>query len=192
MQNLDKINLIAELDRYGAKNYAQIYLCLEIEKFIIASRDPFDRNNKEGHITAGGLVVHNGFVLLNHHKKLNKLIGFGGHADSEEENPFEIALREVREETGIQNIVSSGTIFDLDKFIFRHDSILPPHTHYDFRYLFEAQSKDIVKSDESENLIWMSIPEALEKVGDVATRRMIIKYRNLLNEKNALQNTQEK
>ncbi len=185
MKILDKLDLIAQLDRYGAKYYCDISLCLEMEEFILNSQDPFDKNDPNGHITAGGLVVCGDYVLLNYHKKLNKLIGFGGHAEDDEEKPFEIAVREIREETGIQKFKVQNLIFDLSKFTFKHDSKMPSHIHYDFRYLFEVSQKNFVKSSESDSLVWLKIADALKVVTDPATKRMIEKYNTILNEKNS-------
>ena len=45
-------------------------------------------------------VVHDGKVLLIHHRKLDKWLPLGGHIELDE-NPEQAALREAREESGL-------------------------------------------------------------------------------------------
>ena len=47
--------------------------------------DCFERTQKVGHVTGSAWVVNqaNTHVLLTHHKKLNKWLQLGGHADGE-------------------------------------------------------------------------------------------------------------
>lgn len=185
MKKLEKLELIDKLEEYERKNLGDAYLVREMSKFILDSSDPFDRNNVNGHITAGGLVVCGTYVLLNKHRKLNKLISFGGHANLEEQDPYLIALREIQEETGITNVRSSAEIFDISKFTFMHDDVLPEHVHYDIRYLFFAKKKmEFSVSEESSYIIWRPLDVAINEVKDIATKRMLLKYREILNEEN--------
>jgi 8-oxo-dGTP pyrophosphatase MutT (NUDIX family) len=51
--------------------------------------------------TVAIFVVHQGRVLLIHHRKLNKWLPLGGHIELEED-PEQAALREAREESGLE------------------------------------------------------------------------------------------
>ena len=172
-------NLIREYKLKNSFNYYDIYLCTELQRFIKNNEKTcFDRNNLNGHITAGGIVVCENFVLLNHHKKLNKWLGFGGHAEAGEFDPFYTACREVREESGIIGLKSNGVILDIDKFTFKHDE-KPAHIHYDFRYLFVAKEKNAIKSNESTELVWMPIDNAIGYASDFAVKKLLSKYKRL-------------
>ena len=50
--------------------------------------------------TVAIFVVHDGRVLLIHHRKLNKWLPLGGHIELDED-PEQAALREAREESGL-------------------------------------------------------------------------------------------
>ena len=71
-----------------------------LSREILASGNPFSRTNQMGHITASGLVIKDGFVLLIYHPFIKEWMQPGGHID-EDEIPIEAAIREVHEETGI-------------------------------------------------------------------------------------------
>ncbi len=51
--------------------------------------------------TAAVVVVHEGKVLLVHHRQLNKWLPLGGHIELDED-PETAALREAREESGLE------------------------------------------------------------------------------------------
>lgn len=51
--------------------------------------------------TVAIFVVHDGKVLVIHHRKLNKWLPLGGHIELEED-PEQAALREAREESGLE------------------------------------------------------------------------------------------
>jgi 8-oxo-dGTP pyrophosphatase MutT (NUDIX family) len=51
--------------------------------------------------TVAIFVVHQGRILLIHHRKLNKWLPLGGHVELDE-NPEMAALREAREESGLE------------------------------------------------------------------------------------------
>ena len=89
----------------------------QIMLHIIDSCDDYLlRSNETAHFTASAWVVNHdrSKVLLIHHNIYNAWTWTGGHADGED-NLLQTALREVREETGLNNIkpVSKG-IFSIE------------------------------------------------------------------------------
>jgi 8-oxo-dGTP pyrophosphatase MutT (NUDIX family) len=71
-----------------------------LSREILASENPFSRSNLMGHITASGLVIRDGSVLLIFHPYIKQWFQPGGHIDDGEE-PIRAAIREVFEETGV-------------------------------------------------------------------------------------------
>lgn len=139
-----------------------------------------------GHMTGSGLLISadGARVLMNHHKFLNIWICFGGHADGEKDI-LNVALREVIEESGIDDIEPMiDRVFDVDV----HDIPVnvkknePPHKHFDIRYLFRVKNsanENFTESDESQSLRWCSYEEArkLAAPHDVSMHRLLQKWR---------------
>ena len=118
------------------------------------------RDHMPGHLTASGWVVHeaSACVLLTHHRKLDKWLQLGGHADGEEDL-LAAAAREVVEESGLEcfsTVRPGGALFDIDIHAIPPHGTVPEHFHYDIRFLFAADvAADPVISDESHDVAWV-------------------------------------
>ena len=80
-----------------------------IEQFLAAFDlldDPFDEHAAPTHVTASAIVTGDDGVVLHLHKRLAMWLQPGGHIDSGE-MPWEAALREAREETGLP-VIAQG------------------------------------------------------------------------------------
>lgn len=149
--------------------------------FLIDSTNCYDRSNKQGHITAGALVCdENGNILLNHHKITDMWFQFGGHSDGNP-NSFEVAKREVFEESGICDFIfQKEDILDVANNLVdaRPEKDEPEHVHYDINFLFITKNNEFKISEESSDIKWVSIKQAKKLVSpdDVSIKRMIAKY----------------
>jgi 8-oxo-dGTP pyrophosphatase MutT (NUDIX family) len=122
----------------------------------------------EGHVTGSALLldVSSGRLLLHFHKKVKKWLQFGGHMDGEV-NPAETALREVKEESGIENIYFFPKVTDVLPIDIEIQSIpeyngKPAHLHYDFRYLIATDRPEQLNTgleNESNEFAWVSITD---------------------------------
>ena len=136
-----------------------------------------------GHITGSALLVSadKQKVLMNHHKKLDKWICFGGHVDGEVD-VLNAARREVIEESGITNIVPlSDEIFDVDIHQIPKTLKEPEHCHFDIRYIFSVTDKKYEEfeiSVESKQLKWCTYQEAcmLSHYEDAGMFRLLKKW----------------
>ncbi len=117
-------------------------------------------------------VVHNNKVLLVFHKKLKKWLPPGGHID-DNELPDETAVREVKEETGIDIELVGEKQHKMSDIVeplrtpevvqvedIEHDNEV--HQHIDLFYLAVPKTHKICMSDESLDLRWFSL-EDMEK-----------------------------
>ncbi|MGH7381377.1 MAG: NUDIX domain-containing protein [Candidatus Methylomirabilales bacterium] len=110
------------------------------------------RKNFVGHITASAFVVHRKTrkVLRILHKQLRMYLQPGGHFQAGEMNPLAVALREVKEETSLGDLVhvpyhyNSDVPIDIDSHYIPADAQKnePEHYHHDFRYLFLTEADE--------------------------------------------------
>ena len=141
--------------------------------------DPFTRDRLAGHFTASSWLVDGsgGRVLLTHHRKLERWLQLGGHADGDRDLA-RVALREAEEESGLTGLTVEAGIFDLDRHWIPERGTVPGHWHYDVRYVVHCgASEDYVVSDESHDLAWRAITAIAEDAGaDESMRRMAAKW----------------
>jgi 8-oxo-dGTP pyrophosphatase MutT (NUDIX family) len=182
----DSVNLQQDLSDY-ANRYPNDFHVSACQSFLTEASLPFHREYAEGHFTGSAwLVDANGKrVLLTHHRKLNRWLQLGGHADGDSDLAA-VALREAEEESGITGLTVERDIFDVDRHWIPERHNEPGHWHYDVRYVVRAGVSDaFAVSDESLELAWVSI-DALARADDTdeSLRRMAKKW--LEREANAL------
>lgn len=150
-----------------------------IVAFVRQYRDCFERHLAVGHITASAWVLNpkGTHVLLTHHRKLDKWLQLGGHADGDPD-VLRVAVREAQEESGIDDIEPiHEAIFDVDVHPIPARGRTPEHLHYDIRFLLRV-TRDVPfqVSDESHELAWVT-PEGISKLDtDSSVRRMARKW----------------
>jgi 8-oxo-dGTP pyrophosphatase MutT (NUDIX family) len=149
--------------------------------------DCFRRDAFPAHFTGSALVVSadGSKVLLNHHRKLDRWLQFGGHCDGEE-NVLSVARREALEESGIDGlIVASVRPFDLDIHEIPLHGHEPVHFHYDVRYVLIApEAADTKTSAESKELRWFTYGELKDWDLDHGLRRLVGKWNALATRRN--------
>lgn len=141
-----------------------------VPDFLALLNDPeaFNRERKAGHFTASAWIVNKRrtHTLLTLHRKLQRWLQLGGHADGNE-NLLEVALKEAQEESGLQSIrLVDKSIFDLDRHVIPANEKDERHFHYDVRFLIEAEMDEpLVLSPESKDLAWVGFDLTAELVG---------------------------
>ena len=127
--------------------------------FIKTNDDILTRNNEEGHVTASAWIINQYYdkVLMCYHKIYDSYAWLGGHADGEKDL-LSVALKEVKEESGLNNIkiLNNNKIFSLEvlpvKEHIKHQKIVKKHVHYNITYLFECDENEKLIINEKENL----------------------------------------
>lgn len=138
----------------------------KIREFVEAHSDCFERSLLEGHVTGSCWLMNAELdsVLLTHHRKLDRWMQLGGHADGDS-NILRVALKEAGEESGVSGIVAlRPDIFDLDIHTIPARADVPAHLHYDIRFVLLApKGCELSVSEESHQIAWVAI-EDLEKL----------------------------
>ncbi len=149
-----------------------------LRRFVLEHEDCFERSLTVGHVTGSAWVVdlERRHVLLTHHHKLDRWLQLGGHADGEPD-VLKVALREAREESGLEEIRPvSGGIFDVDVHEIPARDGMPCHYHHDVRYLMEAdRSHPLCMSAESKALQWVRLSEIGGLTAEESVLRMAAK-----------------
>lgn len=139
-------------------------------KYIELFGDILTRNNEIAHMTSSAFVVNRKMdkALMVHHNIFNTWSWTGGHADGEEDL-LQVSVREVREETGVNNIrIVNEDILSLDIIpVLGHTKkgeYISAHLHINIAYLLEADEKEplVVKADENSGVKWIPLQEISE------------------------------
>ncbi len=172
-------SLIQALRRYRDQWQGDADVVAQFEDFAQTHADAFERGNPVAHFTGSAwLVSADGErVLLMHHRKLDRWLQPGGHADGDTDLA-RVALREAEEETGLAGLYVDGGIFDVDRHRIPARADEPEHWHYDLRYVVRASADEsFVVNAESHALAWRPVNEvAADETLDTSLRRMARKW----------------
>lgn len=179
---MNRLELIKALKYYKSEFQEELSFVAPFQHLLQHS-EAYSRNHLPGHVTGSAWIIDHSrsYVLLTHHAKLNRWLQPGGHADGNEDI-FDVALKEAREETGLQILkLLQKDVFDIDIHQIPERNGFPAHHHYDIRILLEADPSDsITISEESHDVRWISVSE-LEKMSSNNTSmlRMARKVKQL-------------
>lgn len=181
--------LLELLLRY-AQRHPEEAACVERVRHLVDSRaDCFERTALPGHLTGSAFVVSadRREVLLVHHRKLDRWLQPGGHADGESDLA-RVALREAQEETGLDALRfldptgadSEPAPFDIDVHVIPARPGEPAHEHHDVRFLLVASGSEPARSSEESYAVrWVPLDELASLDVDASLLRMGRKTRAL-------------
>lgn len=137
-----------------------------IRALVAGHADCFERSCLPGHVTGSAWILSHdgGSTLLVHHRKLNRWLQPGGHADGEADVAA-VALREAIEESGIAGLkLLDADPFDVDVHTIparpaKGDRPAEPeHQHHDLRFLVVSpEGAQPTVSAESHDVRWVPI-----------------------------------
>ncbi len=170
-------SLLALLDSHTPFDDTEMQMLDRFRGFVASQPQCFERSLLAGHVTGSAWILdaNSAQVLLLHHRKLNRWLQPGGHCDGDSD-VLRVALREAREETGIERLAPvSSQIFDVDIHWIPQRGAVPGHYHYDARFLLRAAQGEVLRHNhESKGALWMPLDDAA-KLGEASLRRMAIK-----------------
>lgn len=169
------IFMIRALRRYRDQWQGEAATAAQFETFLHTHANAFERSNATGHFTGSSWLVSadGARVLLMHHRKLDRWLQPGGHADGDADLA-RVALREAQEETGVAGLRVEGGIFDIDRHRIPARAGEPEHWHYDVRYVVRAGTDErFTVNQESRALAWRPVTGvAADGSLDASLRRM--------------------
>ncbi len=141
---------------------------IAVERFLVAFdalAAPLDQESDPVHVTGSGVVVGPRGVVLLEHKRLGIWLQPGGHIDPGE-TPWDAALRESREETGLE-VSFAGPFDDTGVPELIHVDVHAGgrgHTHLDLRYLIDGGDADPDPPEgESQQIDWFEWRAAIDR-----------------------------
>ena len=141
--------------------------------YLAGLPDACSRSCVSGHLTASALVVDDAgeHALLTLHPRVGRWLQLGGHIAATDPTLRAAALREAREESGIDGLTISAAPVHLDVHPVTC-SLGVPTRHLDVRYLVRAPAgAREVRSEESVDLRWWPMAELPD---DVAFGRALL------------------
>ena len=128
------------------------------------------RESKVAHFTTSIWTVNKERTktLMVYHNIYDSWSWIGGHADGEE-NLAAVALRELKEETGVENAsLVDRDIFSLEILTvdghMKKGKYVPSHLHFNITYLAEADENQMLFVNEEENkgVKWFNLEDVLK------------------------------
>ena len=182
------MNLKEEIENYRPYNKQEEKDKQMMLQYLNTFDDVLTRKNEFGHFTASAWVVNKEKtkVLMIYHNIYKSWAWTGGHADGES-NLLDTAIRELKEETGVENVkILKDGIFSLEIVCvnghIKNNKYVSSHVHLNLTYLLEVDEKEVVriKEDENSGVKWIKI----EDVAKASNEKWIIEniYKKL-NEK---------
>lgn len=181
LRGMHRQPLLDQLAAYQAAHPTESETVAQFIGFVRSQPECFERTLAIGHITGSAWIVtpDGSEVLLTHHRKLDRWLQLGGHADGDPD-VVAVALKEAQEESGLEEfeLVGDG-IFDLDIHPIPARKNEPEHLHYDVRYVFRATGHtDFTVSEESHDLRWVPIDEVQTLTTEESMLRMVRKWQS--------------
>lgn len=179
--------LLAMLARYRDCHPRETDTVHRMVQLIEQHDDCLLRTCQPGHITASAWIVapDRRRFLMTHHRKLKRWLQLGGHVDGEPQ-PHLAALREAREESGMQRFLllpdrGDPLPVDIDIHTIPAHGAEAAHEHHDIRFLLVAEPlQDLRCSDESLDLRWFEPAQLASLDTDDSVLRLAQKAERLL------------
>jgi 8-oxo-dGTP pyrophosphatase MutT (NUDIX family) len=178
--------VLALLRRYEVEHPDEHECISRVVSLVTQHADCFDRSCLPGHITASVWIASadRQHFLLTHHKKLNRWLQLGGHADGDPDVRA-VALREAREESGMRDFEfvphSEPSLIDVDVHRIPAFGSEPAHDHHDLRFALIAKpDQPIAVSDESHDVAWFELNRLDELISEESLLRLARKSRAVL------------
>jgi 8-oxo-dGTP pyrophosphatase MutT (NUDIX family) len=179
IRHVHRQSLLDQLSEYASRHPEESDVIRDFTRFVKSEPRCFERSLAIGHITGSAWVVNadGDEVLLTHHRKLDRWLQLGGHADGDSD-VLGVAMKEAEEESGLTDFSHVGHgIFDIDIHLIPERKRDPAHFHYDVRYVLRANGcLDFTVSEESHDLRWVKLDGVKTLTTEPSMMRMVEKW----------------
>ena len=143
--------------------------------YAVTLGDRFSRDEPVAHFTGSAVVVdgEGAHTLLVHHEKSGAWFQPGGHIEPRDRTLGDAALREAREETGLDVRLHETGLLDVDVHWIPWDE----HYHLDLRFLVVASGTLAPDTAEVHAAEWLTWDEVFARTREPALRRALGKAR---------------
>lgn len=164
------MDLFHEIKKYNPVNMQEEHDKEQMLRYMESHTDYLERTDRVAHFSASVWTVNREWTktLMVYHNIYHSWSWIGGHADGIEDLR-QVAMRELQEETGVENaVLLSGDIFSLETLTvdghMKRGVYVPSHLHFNVTYLAEADETEELKSNPAENqaVKWWTFEEALK------------------------------
>lgn len=169
------------------------------KEVILKYMDTFDnlltRDNEFAHFTASCWIVNKNRskVLMVYHNIYKSWSWVGGHADGNE-NLLQVALKEAKEETGLNVKPISNDIYSIEILgVANHkkgNQQIATHLHLNVTYLFEGDEEErtTIKPDENSDIGWFLLDDAIKASNEPHMKEVYKKLNEKINYTNRISN----
>ena len=163
------MSLYQQIEKYIPVNEQEAADKEVMLRFLRCNPDCLTRENQIAHFTTSIWTVNRERTktLMAYHNLYDSWAWIGGHADGVEDLAS-VALRELREETGVRGgVLVSPDIFSLEILTVegheKRGRYVPSHLHLNVTYLAEADESEALTVNRAENQAvgWWSFEDAL-------------------------------
>lgn len=186
--SVDQAALASALEAFTPQT-AQEARDVERVRALVGRTDPWSRASPL-HVTGSALVLTpaSARVLMRWHPRMKRWMQVGGHADAGEADPWAVALREAREETGLTDLQAwpprlGRTPVQLTIVGVPAGHGEPAHEHADIRYLFSTEEPERARSEASDAPVrWCALDRAIADTGEANLKELLRRIDVLLGE----------
>ena len=151
---------------------------LMLNQMSLVGEEILIRESEAAHMTSSGVILNSTLdkMLMIHHKIYNTWTWTGGHADGDDD-PLGTAVREAREETGIEKIkwlsTEAASIEVLPVFGHQKNGLyVSTHLHFNVSFVLIAQETEslILNEKETNGIQWVPV----DKIGEYSNEPMLV------------------
>jgi 8-oxo-dGTP pyrophosphatase MutT (NUDIX family) len=157
-------HLASQLEAFAPADAREVAHKQRLLRLLRETPEPFSRAQfTPGHVTASAFILDEAraALLLILHAKLQLWLQPGGHVDAADRDVLSSALREVREETGLDDLVLARPgLFDVDVHQIPARGTQPAHEHFDVRFVFTSRGRPVAASD-ARDVRWVPLADLL-------------------------------